>query len=151
MKNRIILFSLAVFGALLGSVRQTPVWAADLAIIINDGNGVQTISDSKLKNLFLKIDRYWGDDLTVTPVHRNEGSAVYTLFLSRIVGQSPSEALSYWVSRKQIDGSSPPIQVSEDRLVIRLVSTVKGAVGYVESTSLAGHTQGIRVIRTIKE
>jgi len=151
MKIRIAIFSLWVSGALLGSGAWVPVFAADLAIIVNEGNDVQTLSDSQLKNYYLKNDRYWHSDTSVTPVHRNEGSAAYELFLSRVVGQSPTEALSYWISRKQTDGASPPLQVPADRLVIHLVSSVKGAIGYVESTSLAGHPQGVRVIRTIKE
>jgi ABC-type phosphate transport system substrate-binding protein len=152
VRNRWLLAGLWISGALLGFSRVTPALATDLAIIVNEGNDVATINDDRLKNLYLKTDHYWGSDLPVTPVHRNEGSKAYQLFLSRVTGQSPSEALSYWIGRKQVDGATPPMQIADDHLVIHLVSKMKGAIGYVESTALSDPPPpGIRVIRTIKE
>jgi|GEM_PF-2687065 len=144
-------FGIGFFGLFMVVASPEKILATDIAIIVNSANDIQTISDGQLKNLFLKIDRYWSDNVPVTAVHRNEGSPAYDLFLSRVQGQSSSQALSFWIDRKQTDGSSPPLQVSEDRLVIHLVASVKGAIGYVEANHVADHPQGIRVIRIIKE
>jgi len=119
----------------------------DFKIIINSENTIETISKTKLSNIFVKKVTQWDDGAKIYPVDLTSSSSVRKSF-SQVVHEKDVEAIkAYW--RKQVfSGTSvPPVEKENDAAVINYVKANPGSIGYVSKDA---NTEGIKVIKLIK-
>ena len=88
-----------------------------------------------LIDYYQKKQREWPDGVLIRFIDRNPGSPERQTFLRDILHQSESDVDLFWYGEKFRSGTSIPIQVGSDDLVIEMVKSFRGAIGYVSSQS----------------
>jgi ABC-type phosphate transport system substrate-binding protein len=112
--------------------------AEDVVFIVNAQNPAKSISKIQLSNFFLKKEREWPDGTSVRFIDRKDGSEARTTFLSQYIGKTGKDVDLYWIGQKLYSGDAAPMQVDSDSSVISLVSSLKGAIGFVSPKSVLG-------------
>jgi ABC-type phosphate transport system substrate-binding protein len=130
--------SLGLLGALtlsaaLGTAR--PALAARrLAVVVNRASPLASLSADAVRAYFLKQHKEWASGEKVRPVQQ-EGPA-HAAFLSRVLRMSSADYERYWLERKYSAAETPPKAVDDDQAVAKFVAAMKGAIGYVDWSSL---------------
>lgn len=107
----------------------------NLALVAGLDLEISAVGRDQLQKIFLKKTRYWQDGRTMRPIHRNIGSLEREQFLSRVLHSTEIELAEYWMKQKQVNGMVQPIQVKTNDLVVNLVASMPGAIGYVNLNS----------------
>lgn len=141
-----------IFVILMG-VFPWPSWslpAEGLVVIVNPANPTDTIETSQLRAIYLKGKKSWPSGVNVVFLDRNTGSPERALFLKKVVGQSATANEMHWIALKQTHGDYPPQQIATDRLMILMVASIEGAVGYVNESSLSVEARNkIKVLQVV--
>jgi len=104
-----------------------------IVFIVNSANPATSVSKLDLIDYYKKRRRVWPDGSAVRFIERNIGSAERRTFISGILKQSENDVDLFWLQQKLLTGDSAPIQVSSDDLVIEMVRSFQGAIGYISS------------------
>ncbi len=136
------MFKIFAVGLTLFLVSQA---SAGVVVIVSPGTGLDSLSQSQVKSIFLGKVKSLPTGESAIPVNQTESSAVYDSFNDKVLGKSSAKVLQYWASRVFSGKGSPPEVVSDDQAVIDFVSSRKGAIGYVDSASVGG---SVKVIYT---
>ncbi|MCG8312999.1 MAG: phosphate ABC transporter substrate-binding protein [Pseudomonadales bacterium] len=136
--------SLCVFSAL-------SVWShfacAELAVVVNLENPIDSISVDELINIYLGKSRQLAGGTKVIPIDQVEGESARIEFYDKVIKKSPSQLNSYW-SRLIFAGKGrPPYAVTDDHEVIEFVSANPSMLGYVDMTAV---DDSVKVILTIQ-
>jgi len=126
------------------SSRETgPAAEGALYIIVNNDNSIDTISASELSRVFSKKIKTFKNGISALPVSQKSTKQVAKIFNKTILKKNKKQLKYYW-SRKMFSGSSkPPKKLSSDRDVIKFVSSLKNAIGYV---SMEPDDKNVKVI-----
>ncbi len=103
---------------------------AEIAVIVNAQNPINSISRSQLSDYFLKRVRSWPDGVPMRFFDRSD-SDVRRAFLRNIVRKSSRDIDMFWIGQKLYSGQSAPTQVSSDSTTEIMVSRFPGGIGYV--------------------
>lgn len=106
----------------------------ELAVIVHKASPAQTLSVNEVRAYYMKKQGAWSDGSKVRPVQQS--GDVRDGFVKRTLGMSTTEFERYWLELKYSAAESPPKQVDSDDDVIRFVGAMKGAIGFVDATSL---------------
>jgi hypothetical protein len=119
---------------------ETLVW------IVHPENRIQSIDESQAHDFLLKKKTAWpnGD-----PVHlyipANESDSFKGL-IKNICGMSLDDWDSYWL-KEGMTGQTPPKTISDDIIILRIVSKDVNAIGIVPEESIRGEMrEKIRVV-----
>ena len=104
-----------------------------IVFIVNRQNSLSQVSLRDLNDYYLKKKRQWNDDVPVRFIDKNAASPERQIFLSKYLHQSSSDLDLYWFGQKLHTGDSIPIQVNSDSIVIQLVKSFRGGIGYISS------------------
>jgi len=119
---------------------------ADVAVVVNPGSGVTSLSDSQAKALFLGKSKKFPNGSKATPVDQKEGSSTRTTFNKKVLKKSDSQVKAYW-SKMVFSGKASPLKsVADDAAVKAFVAGTSGAVGYIDSSQVDG---SVTVVLTI--
>lgn len=110
---------------------------AEVAVIVNSGSGVSSMSDSDVKRIFLGKSKKVGG-AKAAPVDTTEGGAARDAFYSKVVGKNSAQLKSYWSTMIFSGKGTPPKEVSSDADVVAYVAKTKGAIGYVDASAANG-------------
>jgi ABC-type phosphate transport system substrate-binding protein len=108
-----------------------------IVIVLNNENGVSSLSTAEIRDYFLKRKTQWPDGTPVRFIDWEEGSAVRAAFLEQVVKKSPRELELYWIGEKLYRGNSAPIKVDSPEMVLTFVAKLAGAIGYVPEEGTA--------------
>jgi ABC-type phosphate transport system substrate-binding protein len=106
----------------------------ELAVIVHKASPNEKLSPTEVKVYYLKKQVAWSDGSKVRPVQQS--GDVRDGFVKRTLGMSTTDFERYWLELKYSAAESPPKQVDSDDDVIRFVGAMKGAIGFVDATSL---------------
>jgi ABC-type phosphate transport system substrate-binding protein len=120
-----------------------------IVFIVNKQNPENTINVRDVVDYYEKRKRQWPDGTPVRFIDRNPGSPTREAFLQGILKQSESDIDLFWFTQRLRSGSSIPIQVSTDSLVIEMVKSFRGAIGYVSASAKLSNAP-IKVIQVIE-
>lgn len=109
---------------------------ADLVVIGNHGNGVDKLSKDELINLYMGKNRRLTSGINAIPLDLAAPYEEKAQFYQHLVHRSLPEIHSYWARLTFSGQGSPPLQVPSPEEVIRMVSSNKGAVGYIDRKHL---------------
>lgn len=145
------------FGWLLGTtgahhaaLRQEPVMET-YAVVVNANNATKETGDTAkktVKALFLKDLSRWADGSEAKPYGRDPKAPEHLAFLKEILGMSPAELARHWLKLKNMNGSTPPKEVDNDRLLLKHIARHDGAFGVVKAANAAA--PGVRVLFEFK-
>ncbi|HKP61595.1 MAG TPA: hypothetical protein VJV78_32920 [Polyangiales bacterium] len=133
-KTHSFLLALAASGCLLCSATPAAHGGRELVVIVHKQSPATTLSAAQVKQYYLKQQGEWSDGSKVRPVQQQ--GDVRDGFLKRALGMSNTDFERYWLERKYSAAESPPKQVDTDDDVIRFVGAMKGAIGFVDASSL---------------
>jgi ABC-type phosphate transport system substrate-binding protein len=120
-----------------------------LRFIVNKANPAVSIGRRDLIDYYEKKRREWPDGIPVRFIDRNGGSSERQSFLRDFLHSSESDVDLFWFSQKIRSGTSVPVQVSNDDIVIEMVKSFRGAIGYVSpSADLKG--EGVKEIKIVE-
>jgi ABC-type phosphate transport system substrate-binding protein len=133
----------------LGALCSLPHMAncdSPIVFVVNNSNPATSVGILDLIDYYRKSRREWPDGAPVRFIDRNVGSAERQAFLREVLKQSESDVDLFWLGQKLRSGNSTPLQVPSDDLVIEMVKSFQGAIGYVSATKkLDG--MGVKPIR----
>lgn len=103
---------------------------AEIAVIVNPGSGVSSLSSSEVKALYL------GKSKSLKPYNRAKGSKIREEFMDKVVGKSESQFKAYW-SKKIFSGKGTPPKVLDGNAAVksRIAGSVK-AIGFIDSSAV---------------
>jgi hypothetical protein len=119
--------------ALLIGGGATLAQAKDVALIVNKGSAVNSVTMPDLVKLCKAQTPHWPDGKSVTLVMRDPASAEMRMVLEKVYGMSPQAVSELIATTNHGKGSHPLIVVvtSDDDLVHKVAGT-PGAVGLVD-------------------
>lgn len=100
----------------------------DILIVANKSVGVNSITLSEAKNLFLQKRTQWADGAKALPINAPQKSEVRGHFDEAVLSMSLEDELVYWFKKKIQTGSSAPPEFSNP---LKAVFRLKGSVSYV--------------------
>lgn len=133
--TRLIQFMISILAFLALLMPVTAVTENPILFIVNKSNPMTSIGLRDLIDYYQKKQREWPDGSPVRFIDRNPGSPERQVFLREVLHQSESDVDLFWYGEKFHSGTSVPIQVSNDDLVIEMVKSFRGAIGYVSSST----------------
>lgn len=145
-------FLLAIFCILTlqtFSVKTSSAQNGELAVIVNTNNPVESMSESEIKNIYLKKRKsHWPNGEKIRPIDRL-GSPMQKSFLGKVLKMSIQEFERYWIEKQYVHAESPPKRVADDSQIIKFVETFKGAIGFVDKKSFNGEAKKIKTVLVI--
>jgi ABC-type phosphate transport system substrate-binding protein len=120
---------------------------AQIAVIVNKSNPISKVTASDLKDIYLLSTVKWSDG-TAIAVFDNREKSNQKKFYDFIDVKDIVGVKKQWL-RFQLSGEgSAPITVEDDYEMIKKVSSIFGAIGYVKASEVKGNN--IKVIATIE-
>lgn len=137
---------LAGSATLVGSSLITPAKAGAPLVIIVHGANQESLSLADLGAIFTTRKQSWNGGKRIVPFNFPAKHEVRVAFDQAVLEMDPDEVARYWIDRRIRGGNPPPKQVSNARLIVRLVEKLDGAIAYVPQGTPLGSA---RVVRTL--
>lgn len=135
---------LAGSAALVGSSLVTPAYAAPgLVVIVHAGNQ-ETPSLADLAAMFTTRKQTWSGGKRIVPFNFPPKHEVRVAFDRAVLEMDPDAVARYWIDRRIRGGNPPPKQVTNARMIVRLVEKLDGAIAYVPRDTQLGATRVVR-------
>jgi ABC-type phosphate transport system substrate-binding protein len=142
-------FSIVVLVALLvcclAAQDKKPVKDSDIAVIVNPGNPVDSISSTELRKIFSGQKQSWAGGLSVELFVRAPEARERDVLLEQVLKMSESEYKAFWV-KKVYSGESQrePLALFSNGMQLEAVRAEKGGIALV---SLQDLHQGVKVLK----
>jgi hypothetical protein len=121
------------------SARDTSV-----AVVVNPGNSIESISLAELRNIFLGTQQFWKDGTQIVPIVRAPSARERDVLLRRIVHMTDSQYQLYWKKRRQAHKGHEPVAVVCNGMQMQSVSLESGGIALVATSDLH---DGVKVIK----
>jgi len=129
---------------LCGTVLFSSITFADVAVIVNPGNG-SSLSDSDISRLFLgKLKKFSSGDKALA-VNLKLGSSTRGEFEKKVLGKSASQIKAYWSKRVFSGKGKPPPELVSDKDVITMVASDGNVIAYVDAASVDDSVKVIKI------
>jgi len=102
-----------------------------LAVIVNKGNPLSSLSQNELRPIFQTTKKSWSSGDDAVPINLPEDSPLRNDFDQAVLGLDPERVARYWTDRKVRGGARPPVRVPTTGAVLKAVAAKPGAVGYI--------------------
>jgi ABC-type phosphate transport system substrate-binding protein len=119
-------------------------------VIVNETNGVSTLSAEELSRVFLKKTHRLsnGGGLDVVPVDLPESAPAREAFSAAVHGKPVSAVHAYWQQQIFSGRAVPPTEKGSDDQVVAFVRSTPGAIGYVSAGAPLG--AGVRRVQVVR-
>ncbi|HWF03909.1 MAG TPA: hypothetical protein VHA06_09490 [Candidatus Angelobacter sp.] len=118
------------------SARETSI-----AVVVNPGNSVRSISLAELRNIFLGTQQFWKDGTQIVPIVRAPSARERDVLLRSIVHMTEMQFQQYWRKKQQ---SREPIAVVSNGMQVATVSKEAGGIALVSTGDLH---PGVKVLK----
>jgi ABC-type phosphate transport system substrate-binding protein len=122
--------------------------AADecLAILVNRSNPVENLSFAELRKVFLGEQNHWSDGRRITLVMLESGKPERQAVLSLIYRMEDKDFNAYFLHHVFTgDVHAAPTTLTTPTEVLKFVSNVQGAIGYLRTTAVDESVKIVRV------
>lgn len=118
---------------------------ASIAVIVNPGNSVESISLAQLRNIFLGTQTFWKDGTQVVPIVRAPSARERDVLLRRVLHMTDAQFQQYWRNRRQArNPGHEPIAVVSNGMQMQTVSLETGGIALVATSDI--HS-GVKVLK----
>ena len=128
---------------LIGSIVATVMFTssasfavAEVIVIVNKQNAVESLSRKEVKRRFLRTASTWGNGTKVYPVDMAVDSPERKQFLTEVLGMSAAQLKRYWIARQYATAETPPPTVRTDSSAIEMVESTTGGIGFISRDAL---------------
>ena len=117
----------------------------DVAVVVNPGNPVDSLSSSDLRRLFSGEKRSWNASLPVFLLVRAPEARERDVLLSHVLKMTESEYKQYWV-KKVYSGEVPrePLALFSNGMQLEAVRAEKGAIALILAKDIK---PGVKVVK----
>jgi hypothetical protein len=139
------------FLAVLGATA-LPMWSGvsvagtRLAVIVNVKNSIKTLATDELEAIFKALRRNWPGGQRIQPFNLPPRHALRIAFDRTALHMEVDAVARYWIDQRIRGGQQPPTQVPDSKLMLRVVSSLSGAVGYVPTNEVSG---GVKIVAEV--
>jgi ABC-type phosphate transport system substrate-binding protein len=122
--------------------------AADecLAILVNRSNPVENLSFAELRKVFLGEQNHWSDGRRITLVMLESGKPERQVVLTLIYRMEDKDFNAYFLHHVFTgDVHAAPTTLTTPTEVLKFVSNVQGAIGYLRTTAVDESVKVVRV------
>jgi ABC-type phosphate transport system substrate-binding protein len=139
------LFLIAAAGLALGLFARRAA-AENIVIIVNKSNPVDNITTAQLKKIVLGEQTQWSGGRQVIVLLRNPGSPERDIPLQVVCGMSEADFKQYF-AKASFTGSTatPPRSMGTAALLRQLITTLPGAIGFVEASDVTDTVKAIKL------
>ena len=116
-------------------------------VIINKQNPIEQLSRQELTDLFMGRTPYFPNGDPLVKLDAPGQSSLRKQFYQQLVGMSEHEINAYWARLMFSGRATPPMQVSSEIDIIRLVESNPSAIGYVTSGELNDGVKAVFVLQ----
>jgi hypothetical protein len=112
-----------------------------IAVVVNPGNSIESISLAELRNIFLGTQQFWKDGTQMVPIVRAPSARERDVLLRRIVHMSEAQFQDYWRKKRH---ARAPIAVVSNGMQVETVGKEAGGIALVAT----GDTHsGVKVLK----
>jgi hypothetical protein len=139
------------FFALLGATA-LPAWSTAtlagprLAVVVNAKNPIKTLANDELEAIFKALRRNWPSGQRIQPFNLPPRHVLRVAFDRAALHMEVDAVARYWIDQRVRGGQQPPTQVPDSKLMLRVVSSLSGAVGYVPTNEVSG---GVKIVAEV--
>lgn len=119
---------------------------ADVAVVANNGIGVDSITASEAKKLWLGKSKSLGG-ASVKLADLSPGNASRDHFYSTVVKKNGKKLKAYWAKIVFSGKGTPPKAFASDAEIVNWVAKTPGALGYVDSSAA---DDSVKVLMLVK-
>jgi hypothetical protein len=119
-----------------------------IAVIANPGAPVTAVGAGELASIFTRAKRTWKDGSTIRPLNLQVGTPERAEFDRVVLDMSPDASAKYWMDKQVRGEEGAPKAVAQADIVVSLVATMNGAVGYVPESKVDAR---VRVIARVRD
>ena len=130
-------WTISTLFAICASCFCLPALADNIVVIINKENNQQVTKEFITKVYLGKIGT-WPDGSTVTAFDQAEENPIHDKFYTEILGKNPSLVKTIWTQNIFTGKRLPPKIANPDAEMIKLVSSNKNAIGYINAANVDG-------------
>jgi len=117
-----------------------------LAILVNRSNPVENLSFAELRKVFLGEQNHWSDGRRITLVMLESGKAERQVVLSLIYKMEDKDFNAYFLHHVFTgDVHAAPTTLTTPTEVLKFVSNVQGAIGYLRTAAVDESVKIVRV------
>jgi ABC-type phosphate transport system substrate-binding protein len=113
-------------------------------VVVNERNGVETMSRAVVSRMFLKKVSRWDSGAVALPVDLPPDSPTREAFSRRVLSKSVTSIKAYWQQQIFSGRDVPPPEKVDDAAVLEFVQSNPAAIAYV--SSVAPLPRGVRVL-----
>ncbi|MEI6412666.1 MAG: hypothetical protein WCP34_00200 [Pseudomonadota bacterium] len=109
------------------------LWADDkLVVVVSPSSGIEEINREDVVNIFLGRYLQLPSGILAQPVDQPEDETTRARFYKLLVGKDLPEIRAHWARLIFSGKTHPPRQVQSIREMIEMISTRRGAIGYLK-------------------
>lgn len=117
---------------------------AEIVVVVNLENPIQSISKKDIQRLFLgRMHNFPNSDMKVESIDNAEGSEDYNRFYSRIINMSKSKLKRYRAYYLFSGKGRLPTQIKNTEKIVKYISATKNAIAYIDKRHI---TDEVKVI-----
>jgi len=120
--------------------------APRLAVIVHAKNPIKSLGADELEAMFKALRRNWPSGQRIQPFNLPPRHGLRVAFDREALHMEPDAVARYWIDQRVRGGQQPPTQVPDSKLMLRVVSSLSGAVGYVPANEVAN---GVKVVAEV--
>ncbi len=119
-----------------------------LAIVVNKGNGTESLSPAQLRKIVLGDVRVWPDKKRIVLVARDANTKTFQCVLSNVVRLSLAEYKRY-IMNAEFRGDEPVAihTADSDSTAVRMIAGTDGSIAVIDAASVASLAGSVKVMR----
>jgi ABC-type phosphate transport system substrate-binding protein len=119
---------------------------ADELVVISAKKPPLTLTQGQLSDVFLGRITSFPDGSAAVPVDQPESSPLREEFYLKVTNKSAAQARAHWAKLYFTGRGVPPRHGESSEDVKRMVNTIPGAIGYIDSSSLDDSVRVVFVV-----
>jgi ABC-type phosphate transport system substrate-binding protein len=101
----------------------------------NKAVAVNVMSRDELRPIFQSKKNTWSDGTRAIPFNLPPDNAIRQAFDAAVLNLDPASMPRYWIDSKIRGAEPPPRTIPSAALMLKIVSKMPGAVGYIEASA----------------
>jgi hypothetical protein len=107
-----------------------------LLVIVHPNVPVSSLSHDELESIFTLSRQRWPNGDPIVVFNFPPGTSERTHFDQSVLSMDPEQAARFWIDQRIRGGGSPPRKVPSAQLMLRVIASLPGSIGYVRDTQL---------------
>lgn len=115
------------------AVHAAPLWATEIAVIVNEDNTVEDISFDHLRKIFMAEQHLWENGDTIYLLLRETGSPEKAIMLDVVYRMDAKDLKQFWLGKLyRGEIASFPKTLKSNEAVKRFVAHAPNAIGFID-------------------